>query len=107
VRFKDSPDPGMSPPGAAEKILHASLRIGGSTVMASDGECQGQPSFQGFSLSLSVPNEAEADRVFNALAGGGQVKLPLTKTFFSPRFGMLEDRFGVSWMIQVAPQEQK
>jgi PhnB protein len=103
VRFKDSPDPTMAPAVAGEKILHASLRIGESTVMASDGECQGHASFQGFSLSLSVPNEAEADRVFNALADGGQVKLPLTKTFFSPRFGMLEDRFGVSWMIQAAP----
>lgn len=69
--------------------------------MASDGHCSGQPSFQGFSLSLSVPNEAEADRLFAALSDGGQVRMPLAKTFFSPRFGMVADRFGVSWMVIV------
>ena len=71
-------------------------------VLASDGRCQGQPSFQGISLSLTVANEAEADRLFTALADGGQVQMPLTKTFFSPRFGMVADRFGVSWMVYVA-----
>jgi PhnB protein len=86
---------------APEKIMHTSFRIGNATVMASDGRCAGQPSFQGFSLSLTVPNEAEADRLFNALAEGGQVQMPLTKTFWSPRFGMVADRFGVSWMISV------
>jgi len=77
------------------------------TVMASDGSSADKASFQGFSLSLSVPSEKEADRFFVAVADGGQVRLPLTKTFFSPRFGMLEDRFGVGWMIGVAPPEQK
>ena len=81
--------------------MHSSFRIGDSTVMASDGRCTGQPSFQGFSLSITVPNEAEADRLFNAIADGGQVQMPLNKTFFSPRFGMVADRFGVSWMIVV------
>jgi PhnB protein len=71
--------------------------------MASDGRCEGPPSFQGFSLSLTVPNESEADRLFAALVDGGQVQMPLTKTFFSPRFGMVADRFGVSWMVVVAP----
>ena len=83
--------------------MHASLRIGDTIVMASDGACQGKPGFQGISLSLTVPNEAEADRRCNALADGGQVQMPLTKTFFSSRFGMVADRFGVSWMIVVAP----
>ena len=83
--------------------MHASLRIGETTVMASDGRCQGQPSFQGFSLSLTVPDDAEAERLFAALADGGQVQMPLTKTFFSSRFGMVADRFGVSWMVIVAP----
>ena len=83
--------------------MHASFRIGETTVMASDGRCRGQPSFQGFSLSLTVPDEAEADRLFAALGDGGQVQMPLTKTFFSPRFGMVADRFGVSWMVYVAP----
>jgi PhnB protein len=106
MRFKDSPEPhapGMIPPGAEEKVMHTSLRIGDTIVMASDGRCAGRSSFQGFSLSLIVSNEAEADRLFAALDEGGQVQMPLTKTFFSPRFGMLADRFGVSWMIHVAP----
>jgi PhnB protein len=82
--------------------MHSAFRIGETTLMASDGECQGKPSFQGMSLSLTVANEAEADRVFAALSAGGQVKMPLTKTFFSSRFGMVADRFAVSWMIMVA-----
>jgi PhnB protein len=102
MRFKDSPDPGMAPPGAADKVMHATMRIGETTVMASDGRCQGQREYRGFSLSLTVPNETEAERVFGALADGGQVQMPLTKTFFSPRFGMVADRFGVPWMILVA-----
>ncbi len=109
-RFKDSPEPqppGTIPPGFENKIMHAGLRIGESIVMASDGRCEGKPSFQGFSLSLTVADEAEADRLFAALAESGEVQLPLTKTFFSPRFGMVTDRFGVGWMIQVASPERK
>jgi len=82
--------------------MHLSFRIGDTTLMASDGRCEGRPSFQGFSLSLTVPTEAEADRLFASLAEGGQVQMPLSKTFFSPRFGTVADRFGVSWMIIVA-----
>jgi PhnB protein len=110
IRNKESPEPqlpGTVPPGFENKILHASFRIGQTRLMASDGCSAEKASFKGFSLSLSVPSEAEADRVFAALADGGQVKMPLTKTFFSPRFGMLEDRFGIGWMINVAPSEQK
>jgi PhnB protein len=103
MRFKESPEPAMAPPNAGEKVMHMSLRIGDTTVLASDGQCGGRPSFQGFSLSLTVPNETEAERMFTSLADGGQVQMPLTKTFFSPRFGMVADRFGVSWMIYVAP----
>jgi len=106
MRFKESPEPceaGMLPPDAGDKVMHASLRIGDTTVMASDGQCLGQPSFQGFSLSLSVADGAEAERLFTALGEGGQVQMPLTQTFFAPRFGMVADRFGVSWMIIVAP----
>jgi PhnB protein len=103
LRFKDSPEPtNCAPPGSGDKVMHAAIRIGGTTVLASDGRCGGQPSFQGFALSLTVPDEATADRRFNALADGGQVQVPLTKTFFSPRFGMVADRFGVSWMVYVA-----
>jgi PhnB protein len=105
MRFKESPEPpqpGMVPPGSEEKVMHASFRIGDTTVMASDGRCLGEPSFQGFSLSLTVPDEAAAQRLFTALGDGGQVQMPLSKTFFSPRFGMVADRFGVSWMVLVA-----
>jgi PhnB protein len=106
MRFNESPDPpppGMVPPGSENKIMHSSLRIGENEIMASDGMCMGKPTFQGVSLSLEVPNEAEADRLFNALGEDGQVQMPIGKTFFSPRFGMVADRFGVSWMIVTTP----
>ena len=106
MRYNESPDPpppGVTPPGWENKVMHASLRIGGAMLMASDGCGEGPPSFQGFSLSLSVPDEATADRLFAALGDGGQVQMPLGRTFFSPRFGMVADRYGVSWMIIVAP----
>lgn len=107
-RFKDSPDPQMSSPATADKIMHASLRIGDNrigdnTVLASDGRCNGQQNFQGFQLALNVPNVTEAERLFAALSDGGQVRMPLTKTFFSPGFGMVADRFGVNWMVHVVP----
>jgi PhnB protein len=103
MRFKDNPEPQANPTGAGDKIMHTSFRIGDSTVMASDGRCQGQPSFQGFALSLTASDDAEAERLFAALEDGGQVQMPLAKTFFSSRFGMVADRFGVPWMIVVAP----
>lgn len=106
MRFKDSPEPhapGMLPPGSENKVMHVSFRVGDTTVMASDGFCKGQTDFQGLSLSLTVSNEAEADRVFAALADGGQVQMPLNKTFWSPRFGMITDRFGLGWMVSVMP----
>jgi PhnB protein len=105
MRFKESPEQTMVPPDGGDKIMHASFRIGDSVVMASDGRCLGQPAFQGFGLSLTVRDEAEADRVFGALSVGGQVQMPPTKTFFSPRFGMVADRFGVTWMVIVEHRE--
>ena len=105
MRFKDSPEPprpGMVPPGSENKVMHTSFRIGDTSVMASDGNCTGKPSFNGFSLSITVPNEGEAERVFAALGDGGQVQMPLAKMFFSPKFGMVADKFGVSWMVIVA-----
>lgn len=106
MRFSESPDPlppGMIAPGSENKILHASMRIGDSEVMASDGCCTGKPEFKGTSLSLEVASESEADRLFEALSEDGQVQMPIGKTFFSPRFGMVADRFGVSWMIVTTP----
>ena len=104
MRFKDSPEPpppGMLPPGFENKVMHASLRIGEAGVMASDGTCSASPEFQGVSLSITVPSMETADRLFEALAHGGQVQMPLSKTFWSPRFGMVTDRFGVSWMVHM------
>jgi PhnB protein len=106
MRFKEAPEqppPGAVPPGSENKVMHAAFRIGETTVMASDGHCQQKASFQGFSLSISVNDEATADRLFAALADGGQVRMPLGKTFFSPKFGMVADRFGVGWMVIVVP----
>jgi PhnB protein len=104
MRWKDAPDPKLAcATGMDNKVMHAQVRIGDAVIMASDGRCTGQPSFQGFSLTLSVPTEAEADRLFTALGDGGEVRMPLDKTFFSPRFGMVADRFGVGWMILTAP----
>ncbi|MCZ7635496.1 MAG: VOC family protein [Verrucomicrobia bacterium] len=107
MRFKESPDPpppGVLPAGFEDKIMHSSFRVGGTTVMASDG-CEPDQKFAGFSLSLSVPTEAEADRAFAALAEGGQVRMPLGKTFWTSRFGMVTDRFGIGWMVSVFPAE--
>lgn len=102
MRFRESPEPpppGMVPEGWDDKVMHASFRVGGALVMASDGCGEDPQKFEGFSLSLTVPDGATADRMFGALADGGQVTMPLGKTFWSPRFGMLTDRFGVNWMI--------
>jgi PhnB protein len=102
MRFKDAPDQSMVSPGSHDKIMHAQIRIGDTTVlMMSDGRCLGKPDFQGFALTISAKSEAEADKLFGALGEGGQVTMPLAKTFFSPRFGMLTDKFGVGWMVIV------
>lgn len=104
TRFKDAPGPAsMAPPGSENKVMHAHLRIGDTDVLASDGRCEGNPQFQGFSLSLTASSDDEAETLFTALGDGGQVRMPLSKTFFSSRFGMVADRFGVSWMVHVAP----
>ncbi len=102
MRFNESPEPmpeGMCPPGSETKVMHASFRIGESTLFASDGRAQGQPVFQGFALSITAPSDAEAQRLFAALSDGGQVQMPLGKTFYASSFGMVADRFGVSWMV--------
>jgi PhnB protein len=102
MRFKESPEPskpGMHPPGSANKIMHSCFRIGDTQVMASDGRCTGKPEFKGFALSVNAKDEAEADRMFAALGEDGQVQMPLAKTFFAKRFGMVADKFGVGWMI--------
>jgi PhnB protein len=104
MRFKESPepcDPNMVRPGSEDKVMHASFHVGDTMIMASDGNCHGKPEFQGFSLAVQTPTAADAEKKFAALADGGQVQMPLTKTFFSEKFGMVADRFGVSWMVLV------
>ena len=101
VRFKDNPDKDKCPTDASNdnKIMHTSFRIGSTTVMASDGHSAGKPEFKGFSLSLSLATEADVDKFFGALADGGKVEMPPSPTFWSPRFGMVTDRFGINWMV--------
>jgi PhnB protein len=101
MRFKDAPDKSMITPGSENKVMHAQFQVGDTTVMASDGRCSGSANFQGIMLSISADSEAAADKLFAGLADGGKVQMPLTKTFFSPRFGMVADKFGVGWMVIV------
>ena len=108
MRMKENPEPappGMLPPGWEDKVMHAELRVGETTLMLSDGSRQGQPRFEGFSLTLVADDDAQAERWFAALANGGVVKQPLITTFFSSRFGMLTDHIGVPWTIIVASAE--
>ena len=109
MRYKDSPEP--PPPGCgpvdANKVMHAQFQIGETVIMGSDGRATGNPKFEGFALALSVKTEAEADKAFNALANGGKVEMPLAKTFFSAKFGMVLDKFGVFWMVLVTPNSGK
>jgi PhnB protein len=102
MRWKDSPDKSMCVPENADKVMHAQFQVGDTTIMSSDGRNTGKPKFEGFALSISAKDEADADNKFSALAEGGQVTMPLAKTFFSPRFGMVADKFGVHWMVLVA-----
>jgi PhnB protein len=107
MRFKDAP-PGAAtqpmPPDWGDKVMHARIRIGNSTILVSDG-CPEKQEMKGFSLSLTVPSAAEAEKLFAVLSNGGQVQMPLTKTFFSPAFGMVKDRFGAMWMVYVEPKQ--
>ena len=101
MRFKEAPDQSMISPGSGEKVMHGAIKIGDSIVLMSDGRNSGKPNFQGFSLTLYPKDEAEADKLFGALSAGGEVRMPMDKTFFAKRFGMLADKFGVGWMIIV------
>jgi PhnB protein len=104
MRYKDNPDPQYNPPNSANKVMHALFRIGDTKVMASDGNCAGKPSFQGFALTINAASPAEAKQRFDALADGGQVQMPLNETFFAKSFGMVADRFGMSWMVIAGPK---
>ena len=104
MRYKENPDPQYNPPNSGEKVMHSCFRVGDTQVMASDGNCTGKPSFQGFSLTFNARDEADARKRFNALAEGGQVNLPLSETFFAKSFGMVADRFGLNWMVMAGPK---
>jgi PhnB protein len=101
MRFKEAPEQSMISPGVGDKVMHATLRIGDTTVLVSDGRCGGEAKFAGFSLALRPSSDAEAEKIFTALSNGGKVTMPLAKTFFATSFGMVADRFGVPWMIVV------
>ena len=108
MRYSDNPEatqPGMLASGFEDKIMHATFTIAGNTLMASDN-CDENTSFSGFKLSLSLPTQAETERAFNLLAEGGSIEMPLAKTFWSPSFGMLRDRFGLGWMISIEDQQE-
>ena len=108
MRFKEAPADHKCSPGTEDKIMHACMRIGDTAVMASDGMTQGgQPEFKGFALTLNAKDGADAERLFSALSQGGKVQQPLVETFFSPKFGMLADKFGVGWMVMVEQAAQK
>ena len=105
MRFKEAPgpdDPNCPSPSHPNAVMHSSFKLGGQSIMASDGHVGGKPDFKGFALSLAVNTEGEADKLFAAMSEGGQVTQPLIKTFFSPKFGMLTDKFGVNWMVLVS-----
>lgn len=99
IRYKDGPDASTVPPGAEEKIMHGSIRIGETELMASDGRLADQPLFEGVALTISARDAAEAERRFAALEAGGTVRMRLEKTFFAERFGMVDDKFGLTWMV--------
>jgi len=103
MRFKEAPE-GTCTPGTEDKIMHAAFHVGDTQIMASDGRMQSPAKFSGISLALSAKDEAEAKKLFDGLADGGQVHMPLTKTFFSPSFGMVGDRFGITWMVMAEPK---
>ncbi len=106
MRFKESPDPTMCAPATLDKVMHASFNVGETVVLASDGRCEGNPKFDGFALTITAKTDDEAEKLFNAIADGGKVQMPLAKTFFASKFGMAADRFGVGWMILAGPQGQ-
>jgi PhnB protein len=105
IRYRENPEPKYNPPNSDNKVMHALFSIGDTKVMASDGNCAGKPAFNGFALTLNAASPADAEKRFNALADGGKVQMPLNETFFAKSFGMVADRFGVSWMVIAGPKK--
>ena len=106
MRWKESRDKDMkAPPGYEEKVMNAAFRIGDTELMADDGMGESTPEFKGMTLAIETADDAEARRIFTALGEGGMVTMPLVKTFWTSSFGMLTDKFGVPWMVNVAAQK--
>jgi len=103
MRFKEAPDQSNTKPESGDKVMHCAFQIGDTQVLASDGHCTGKATFQGFGLTLTAKDDAEAERLFADLGNGGQVQMPIGETFFATRFGAMADKFGVSWMV-IAPK---
>ncbi|MCO5105010.1 MAG: VOC family protein [Burkholderiaceae bacterium] len=105
MRYSDNPEPPRAdcPAPSGDKVMHCNFTVGGTQIMASDGMASGTTNFKGFGLTLGAATAHEAERLFQALADGGKIQMPLGKTFYSPAFGMVEDRFGVLWMVMVSP----
>lgn len=99
MRFKEAPDESPVSPDNKEKVMHSAFHVGKTEVFASDGYCSGALDFQGFGLALTAKDVADAERLFEALSVGGQVQAPLSNTFFAERFGVVADKFGVTWMV--------
>ena len=99
MRFSDNPEPGYNPPDSADKVMHCTFKIGNQELMASDGDCAGKGEFKGISLTLTLATPADAEEYFAALSTSGQIQMPMSETFFAERFGIVADKFGVSWMV--------
>ena len=99
MRFKEAPDQTNMSPESKDKVMHSEFMVGETKILASDGYCKGAPKFDGFSLTIQCANDAEAEKLYKAVGEGGQVTMPLDKTFFASSFGMVTDKFGVGWMV--------
>jgi PhnB protein len=98
-RYGGSPMSGDVPPDWADKVMHATITVGGQQLMGGDVAPDKYEAPKGFSLSLQIEDIVEAERVFDALAEGGTVMMPLEETFWAARFGMAIDRFGIPWLV--------
>ncbi len=99
MQFKDAPPDMQANMPNKDKVMHSAFKVGDTTIMATDGQCSGKAEFSGITLTIQANSDAEAEKLFNALAQGGKVNMPMSETFFATRFGMVADKFGVGWMV--------
>jgi PhnB protein len=103
MKHTGTPAEQHAPPEWRDKILHACLNVGGTKLMGSDMPPDSYEEPKGSFVNINVEDPAAAERIFHALEEGGAVRMPIAKTFFAERFGMVVDRFGVAWMVHCAP----